>query len=61
MAVQIDTFDTTVKIDPPTKAAQPRERDVPPSGPTSVSPALQDAVLTVLTEQFESFFRMRGH
>lgn len=62
MAVQIDNFETSVDIKPPASAG-PREdaRHTPPSGPTSASPVLRDAVLQVLSDEFERFSRMRGH
>jgi hypothetical protein len=62
MPVQIDHLETSVDITPPAGAAAQRsERSMPPSGETSVPPALKDAVLKVLAEEFESFSRMRGH
>jgi hypothetical protein len=61
MAVQIDNFETSVDIQPPTGGAAKRDQSMPPSGATSVPPPVRDAVLQVLTEEFESFSRMRGH
>lgn len=61
MAVQIDNFETSVDIKPPTGAASESARSMPPTGPTTVAPALRAAVLQVLSDEFESFSRMRGH
>lgn len=61
MAVQIDTFETSVDIKPPSGGAKPRDQAMPPSGAASVPPTLRDAVLQVLSDEFESFSRMRGH
>ena len=62
MAVQIDTFETSVDIKPPAAGqAKSSDQAMPPSGATSVPPVLRDAVLQVLSDEFESFSRMRGH
>jgi hypothetical protein len=58
MPVQIDHMETSVDIKPPVTPATPRDRG---AAPAAVPPALRDAVLQVLSDEFESFSRMRGH